>query len=182
MPPLGLSLLASIVEASRLSERLFLSSLPRSLHVSLFSLSVSLPTLSLHFLPISSSLALLLCVFLLSAVQVEYVRNLIFWVYQPVSLPQWMCSSSFFCLSLPHLSISRSPPSHSGGSLPLSPPFVFLLFQTLHIHFKSRFVCVSCRLQMHVSYFIVAFFGLLLLSVVKMGVSILFIPSVRNQT
>lgn len=37
MRPLGFSLLASIVDASRLSERLFLSSLPGSLHVSLFS-------------------------------------------------------------------------------------------------------------------------------------------------
>lgn len=32
MPPLGFSLLALIVDASRLSERLFLSTLPRSLH------------------------------------------------------------------------------------------------------------------------------------------------------
>lgn len=37
MRPLGFSLLASIVDASRLSERLFLSSLHGSLHVSLFS-------------------------------------------------------------------------------------------------------------------------------------------------
>lgn len=63
MPPLGLSLLASIVDASRLSERLSLSSLPRSLHVSFFWLSVSLPTLPLHFLNISPSLFFFLCVF-----------------------------------------------------------------------------------------------------------------------
>lgn len=51
MPPLGFSLLASIVDASRLSGRLLLSTPARSLHVSLFYLlSVSLPTRSLHFL------------------------------------------------------------------------------------------------------------------------------------
>lgn len=71
MPPLGFSLLASIVDASRLSERLLLSTLAHSLHVSLFFICwvcacvcvcarararvcvcVSLPARSLHFLHI----------------------------------------------------------------------------------------------------------------------------------
>ena len=114
MPPLRFSLLASIVGASRLSERLSLTPLP-SLHVPPLSLlSVSLPTLSLHFLHITLSRALSLFL------QALHLR----------------LDSAAFCL-LP------SPLTHRWLTTVSICRFPFIPFLTLFIHIPCKSDLVS---------------------------------------
>lgn len=98
MRPLGFSLLASIVDASRLSERLFLSSLPGSLHVSLFSAvcvtPYPFPPFSLYHWP-SHFMGFFFC-------HSDWcISKWIFWVCQSVPFPlQVSAGVSFVSVSL----------------------------------------------------------------------------------
>ena len=195
MRPLGFSLLASFVDASRLSERLFLSSLPGSLHVSLFSaVCHSLPFPSIFSLSLALSLSGFF--FFCHSDSVYFKMDFLGLSVRPISSAGvcLLSRSFFFCLS-PKPSIWTHLSLTSISLCPFTPSILplFKFYFSIHrliipniahsILIKGNLL--FCVLFLH-SIFMIFIASSHIVVVVrgkKMGVSIFFItPSVCNQT